>query len=146
MHGLAALFGKDGAMAYGNMPYQEYLSQLEHGQFTLDSYPFGGYNTIVDSLFVGCPVVTWEGKYFYNRASSAVMRKVGITDLIATNRQQYIDKALSLIDNPPIYGVEEYRRRVSALDLRSILVDNDEPKYFVKAIDSILEGHGICSK
>jgi hypothetical protein len=142
--GLSELFG-EGAVAFGNMAYQLYLTQLERGQFTLDSYPFGGYNTVVDSLFVGCPVVTWEGNYFYNRASSAVMRKIGITELIAHDRREYIDKALSLIDNPPIYGVEEYRKRVSALDLRTILVDNDEPKYFVEAIKNIIAGRTICT-
>jgi hypothetical protein len=145
MRGLADLFGKN-AIAYGNMPYQDYLEKMEAAQFTLDSYPFGGYNTIVDSLFVGCPVVTWEGNYFYNRASSAVMRKVGITNLIATNRQEYIDKALMLIDNIlPDCGVDDMKKRVDALDLKTILVDNDEPKYFVDAVKSIIKRHTICT-
>jgi predicted O-linked N-acetylglucosamine transferase (SPINDLY family) len=135
MQGLASIFGER-AIAHENMSYHEYLEKIEQAQFSLDSYPFGGYNTIVDSLFVGCPVVTLEGDYFYNRASSAVMRKIGVTDLITRSKEDYIKVALRLIDDTE-YCIDR-RNYIDNLDLRSILVDNNEPAYFVKAIDDLI--------
>jgi|WetSurMetagenome_2_1015567.scaffolds.fasta_scaffold03042_5 hypothetical protein len=124
---------------YLDTPYQEYLSLLENGQFSLDSYPFGGYNTVVDSLFVGCPTVTIEKDRFFNRASSALMRKVGITDLITHSIEEYIETTLELIDHHD--KLDSLRQDLAAKDLKTLLVDTNEPIYFAKAIDYIIENH-----
>ncbi len=124
---------------YLDTPYQEYLEILEKARITLDSYPFGGYNTIVDSLFVGCPVVTLEGTRFFNRASSALMRKVNLPQLITTCREDYINKALELIDNPQ--ELQSLRDAVTAIDMKALLVDTEEPTYFANAIDYLIQHH-----
>ncbi len=128
-----------GVRVYLDTPYQQYLEILEKGQFTLDSYPFGGYNTVVDSMFVGCPVVTLEGTRFFNRASSALMRRVKLNELVSHTKQDYVEKALSLIDNPLL--LQCMRDKVINTDLKSLLIDNDEPTYFANAIDYILNFH-----
>jgi hypothetical protein len=124
---------------YLDTPYQDYLEILEKARITLDSYPFGGYNTIVDSLFVGCPVVTLEGTRFFNRASSALMRKVGLPQLVTTSRKDYINKALELIDKPE--ELQHLRDMLMGTNLRELLVDNDEPVYFAKALDYLIANH-----
>jgi hypothetical protein len=140
---MTELFNGDVAI-YFDTPYQEYLRMLENGRFGLDSYPFGGYNTVVDNLFVGCPMVTLEGTRFFNKASSALMRKVGIKDLIASDVDSYIHKALLLIDNPR--WLKQVREEVSAMDLRTLLVDNNEPKYFADAIDYLVTNHSALKQ
>jgi predicted O-linked N-acetylglucosamine transferase (SPINDLY family) len=132
-------FFEGSSTVYFDTPYQQYLEYLENGRFTLDSYPFGGYNTIVDSLFVGCPVVTLEGTRFFNRASSALMRKVNLSQLITTCRADYINKALELIDNPQ--GLQSLRDAVTAIDMKALLVDTEEPMYFANAVDYLIQHH-----
>jgi hypothetical protein len=132
-------FFKGAATVYFDTPYQQYLELLENGQFTVDSYPFGGYNTIVDALFVGCPVVTLEGTRFFNRASSALMRKVNLTHLITTNRVDYVEKALELVDNPSL--LKATRDAVTATDLKALLIDTEEPTYFANAIEYLINHH-----
>jgi len=124
---------------YFDTPYQQYLELLEQGRFSLDSYPFGGYNTVVDSLFVGCPVVTIEGSRFFNRASSALMRKVGLPDLITTSVEEYIGLAVELIDNSQ--ELDSLRSVIGSTDLKSLLVDNNEPISFANAIEYLVDTH-----
>ena len=38
-----------------------------YGDLCLDSYHFGGCNTIADGLYLRKPTVTWEGDKWYNR-------------------------------------------------------------------------------
>ncbi len=132
-------FFKGAATIYFDTPYHEYLEILEKAKFTLDSYPFGGYNTIVDSLFVGCPVVTLEGTRFFNRASSALMRKVNVPQLVTTNRDDYISKAVELINHPE--ELQRTRDAVTATDMKALLVDTEEPTYFANAIDYLIQHH-----
>jgi hypothetical protein len=132
-------FFKGDVTVYFDTPYQQYLELLEQGRFSLDSHPFGGYNTVVDSLFVGCPVVTIEGTRFFNRASSALMRKVGLSDLVTTLVDDYIGVAVELIDND--HELQVLRDQIASTDLRTLLVDNTEPEYFAEAIDNLIKNH-----
>ncbi len=120
--------------------YHEYLELLERGSFSLDSYPFGGYNTVVDNMFVGLPVVAIEGGQFYNRAASALLRRVGLDKCITQNTNQCLETALQLINNPEI--LEERVKHVESLDvLRTKLLEAPEPKGFVRTIDYLIENH-----
>jgi predicted O-linked N-acetylglucosamine transferase (SPINDLY family) len=129
---------------YPNLDYQEYLAKVEQGVLTIDSYPFGGYNTIVDSFFAGCPVVTIEGDKFYNRASTALARRVGV-DLSTTSIKMCEEQVLALLDNPLVLQAE--RDKLADVDrLKRLLLDTDEPQYFVKAIDYIIANHPMPNK
>jgi len=135
---LQEIFGHDVSVV-SNAEYPLYMQRMEQAQFSLDSYPFGGYNTIVDSLYLGKPVVTYEGRQFYNRAASALLRKVGLEELVARSDEEYIEKAVRLADD------ERYRQqltqRLLELDLKARLFDTEEPQYFRRAIDFLIENH-----
>ncbi len=123
-----------------NLKYHDYLASMEQAAFTIDSYPFGGYNTIIDSLFVGCPVVAIEGTQFANRASSALLRRVGLDDLIVSNLEECAAKALELASNPDY--LESARSKLADVDnLQQLLLHAEEPGYFVKAIDYLIANH-----
>lgn len=117
----------------------EYLVSMAQGTFSIDSYPFGGYNTIIDSLQLGKPVITLEGTRFINRASSAIMRRVGLAELIATSRADYIRMILDMIHNDA--WRESLVKRIRNTDLDEALFHTDEPGYFKKAIDYLMHNH-----
>jgi hypothetical protein len=137
---LSEMFGDDELAVCPEMPYQDYLTEMEKGTITLDSWPFGGYNTIVDSLFVGVPVVTLEGKRFYNRASSALMRRCGFTELVASNHTHYVEKAIEVLSDS-LLGGHYYNILKDTKTLRKLLCDNGEAAYFVKAFDYLIANH-----
>ena len=119
--------------------YDAYMELMQQGDLSIDSYPFGGYNTILDSLHVGKPIVTYEGTRFYNRAASAVLRRLGLDELIAVDERQYVEKTIRLIDD------DDYRRRLSdrlrEMDLKALLYDAAEPACFGKAVDHLIDNH-----
>ncbi len=136
---LSQIFGNRFRVFY-DKPYHEYLTELEKGSLAVDSFPFGGYNTVIDSMFVGIPVISIEGTRFYNRASSALLRRVGLDYLITHSEQECENKLVSLIDNP-----DELRARASVLDsderLQELLIHTPEPAAFVKAFEYLIANH-----
>jgi hypothetical protein len=122
---------------FGNREYAEYMECLEAGDVALESHPFGGYNTVVDSLYLGIPIVTREGTRFYNRAASALLRKLDLDELVATSDEEYVEKTVRLINDEPYrLGMAE---TIRSMDLRARIFDTDEPAYFLKAIDYLVE-------
>jgi hypothetical protein len=135
---IGALFG-DTANVHLLRPCDDFMAAMEQGDFALDSHPFGGFHTAVDSIFLGKPIVTIEGTRAYSRCSSALMRKIGMEELIARDEEEYIAKALRLVED------DGYRRslsrRLRETDLRRALFDTDEPQYFRQAVDFLIENH-----
>lgn len=73
---------------------------LSVGDLYLDTYPFGGVNSIIDPLEKGIAVVEWEGKAFRSRMGAAILRQLGLTECIATDRASYIELCVSLATDP----------------------------------------------
>src|SRR5574340_33041 len=137
---LQDLLGPDTVVFY-NLQYQDYLTEVEKGSLAIDSYPFGGYNTVVDSLFTGVPILAIEGTQFYNRAASALLRKVNMGEVVTNSLFECENMAVELINSPEF--LKQKTKQLDSVDsLRSTLVTTDEPQYFVRAIDYIIEHHG----
>lgn len=69
---------------------------LRVGDVYLDTYPFGGVNSLVDPLEIGIPVVAWEGDSFRSRMGGALLRSLGAAELIAHDEAGYRAVALKL--------------------------------------------------
>jgi len=121
------------------VPYAEYMARLEEGDFSIDSFPFGGYNTIIDSLWVRKPVVTLEGERFINRAASALLRQIGMAELITRSAQEYADCILRLVNDAG--WRQMLRDKVGAIDLERTVFDPGYGRYFRKAIDYLIDNH-----
>lgn len=63
---------------------------LRVGDVYLDTYPFGGVNSLVDPLEIGIPCVTWEGTTFRSRMGSALLRALGLEELVAGDESNYL--------------------------------------------------------
>jgi predicted O-linked N-acetylglucosamine transferase (SPINDLY family) len=79
---------------------QDYLHLLAVCDALLDTTHFGGGNTTYKALSVGAPIVTMPGKFARGRVTSACYRKMGITDCIATNEEDYVRIAVRLGTDP----------------------------------------------
>jgi protein O-GlcNAc transferase len=69
---------------------------LSVGDVYLDSFPFGGVNSLVDPLELGIPVIAWEGETFRARMGGALLRALGLEELVAADEQSYIATAAKL--------------------------------------------------
>ncbi|HWA85729.1 MAG TPA: hypothetical protein VG710_05875, partial [Opitutus sp.] len=69
---------------------------LRIGDVYLDTFPFGGVNSLVDPLELGMPVVAWEGRTFRSRMGAALLRELGLNELVATDEAGYLALATRL--------------------------------------------------
>ena len=136
---LKSILGKDNLEIITQKDYKEYMSLMNEGNISIYSYPFGGYFTVIDSIYLAKPPVVMEGDKAYNRLASAVLKKTGLHELIAVNESEYIEKISKLIND------DEYRHNISNkiknTDLKAKLFNPNEAKYFKKAIDYLMVNH-----
>jgi len=136
---LVELLGPDAVELYGLISYQEFLSEMGNGDLTLVAYPFGGFNTVIDSLHVGVPIIAWEGMHGYNRFPAALLRRAGFPELVATSREEFTNKALHLIRDT------QYRTtmftRIEEGDLEQQITADLDPCDFKRAIEYLLDNH-----
>jgi len=69
---------------------------LRVGDVYLDTFPFGGVNSLIDPLETGMPVVAWEGETFRSRMGAALLRTLGLDELVAADGEAYHALAVRL--------------------------------------------------
>jgi len=69
---------------------------IRTGDIYLDTFPFAGVNSLVDPLELGLPVVAWEGDTFRSRMGGALLRQLGLDELVATDETGYLALATRL--------------------------------------------------
>ena len=67
---------------------------------TLIPFPFCGHITSLESLWMGVPIITLEGQTPFGRVTGSFLSLLGLEDLIAKTREDYIQKATALAHNP----------------------------------------------
>lgn len=133
---LAQALGPEHVEVHRNVSYTEYAGLLEAAHFAIDSIPFGGYNTVVDTLFLGIPMVAYCGDRFYNRDAAFLLRRVGMDELVAGTVDEYVDKIRRLIQDDDYR--EELRSRLRRTDIMRLIFGHEEAAYFRKAIDHLI--------
>lgn len=77
----------------------KYLATYKLADLFLDTWPYNGGTTVVDALSVGLPVITIEGITPSSRMASSALRALELTELIASNKEEYIKLAINLAKN-----------------------------------------------
>jgi predicted O-linked N-acetylglucosamine transferase (SPINDLY family) len=80
-----------GFLDRGDVP--GYLGLYHKMDISLDPLPYTGHSTTLDSLWMGVPVVTLSGDTVVSRGSVTGLTHTGLTQLIATDEQQYVEIA-----------------------------------------------------
>jgi len=96
----------------------DYIQVASHGHISLDSFPFGGCNTVMDHVYLGIPIVTRVGDLWRNRIGAAILTRVGLGDLVAYSEAEYTDLAVQLLSNSSL--LSQTRARVHAADMAPI--------------------------
>ncbi len=95
---------------------------LSVGDVYLDTFPFGGVNSLIDPLEAGMPVITWEGGTFRSRMGAALLRSLGMSELIAADEQSYLRIASGLAADAAARG--EWSQRIrTAMERTPVFMD-----------------------
>ena len=85
-----------------------WIPTLERGRFfglmqrataLLDTLGFSGFNTALQALECGLPVVAFEGEFMRGRLASGPLRLLGLDEVVATTPEQFADIALRLVED-----------------------------------------------
>jgi len=87
--------------------YRSVLGLLEIADVQLDTYPYGGWTTNMEALYVGLPVVTQEGELSRSRWGGGMLRALGVEEGIAADEKEYVAWAVRFAQDA------ELRRRVA---------------------------------
>jgi protein O-GlcNAc transferase len=74
-------------------PRSKYLELYHEIDMTLDTLPYNGHTTSLDSLWMGVPVVTCVGRTVVGRAGYSQLSNLGLLDLVAWNVDQFVSIA-----------------------------------------------------
>lgn len=78
------------------VPHAQYLATYAEVDIVLDPFPRTGGTTTAEALWMGVPVVTLAGQRYVERISASKLAALGMQDLIAHSREDYVEKAVSL--------------------------------------------------
>jgi len=121
---------------YPYLPYKEYMETMEEARFSIDSFHFGGCNTVVDNLHIKKPIITIEGTKWYNRIGAGLLRKVGLNELIVKNEEEYFNKICECILSPKL--LEQITNKVKLTDMSPLYNDQEAVEGFVKVIKKLI--------
>jgi len=120
---LAAGAGLDPArvVVVNKRPRYDYLAMHHEIDIALDSFPFNGHTTVCDALWMGVPSVMMEGASYASRFGGSTLVSLGLEELIARDRPQYVQIATELAADWP--RLIAYRNSLRARMAASPLVD-----------------------
>jgi predicted O-linked N-acetylglucosamine transferase (SPINDLY family) len=81
---------------YGKLSLPDYYKQLNGIDIALDPYPYNGTTTTCQSLWMGVPVVTWSGETSVARSGYALLKTIGLSELVANDAGEYVAIAAEL--------------------------------------------------
>ena len=113
-----------------------FLDAYNNIDIALDTFPYTGTTTTIDTLWMGVPVITLSGPAIHQRASSSILYHCGLSDWICSTKEEYIEKSIRIAENLKL-------RQQWRLDLRQSLTQStlfNTKKFseeFVEALNSM---------
>jgi protein O-GlcNAc transferase len=77
--------------------FNEFHCLLRRADVMLDTIGFSGYNTAVQAIECGLPLVTREGRFLRGRLASGVLRRMSLTELIVQTKADYVNLVVKLV-------------------------------------------------
>ena len=109
-----------------------FFGLMRRAHLMLDTLGFSGFNTVIQAIESGLPVVSREGEFMRGRLGSGILRRMGMDALVATSDEAYVDLAVSLVRD----GSRLAKLREEMIARRGILFGDEEP---VVAFERFLE-------
>ena len=102
---------------------EDHLSQYQHVDIGLDTFPYNGTTTTCEAMWMGVPVVTLAGPAHVSRVSSSLLTAVGLPELIAQDDAGFVAVCGRLATNTEALG--QYRSTLRERMRASALCDQE---------------------
>jgi predicted O-linked N-acetylglucosamine transferase (SPINDLY family) len=100
-------------------PRSQYLQTYHRIDLCLDTLPYNGHTTSLDSYWMGVPVVTQVGHTVVGRAGWSQLNNLGLSELAAFDELSFIEIAVALAKDLPLLSQlrQTLRRRLETSPL-----------------------------
>lgn len=134
---LAAEFvrhGLDSGNFVSFLPWQDrpaFFGMLQRADVYLDTIGFSGFNTAMQAVECGLPIVTREGRFLRGRLASGILKRMELPELVAQSEDDYVTLAVRLARDT------DYRRHVRnrIAESRHVLFEDPAP---IRAMEDFL--------
>lgn len=126
--------GLDAGRFVGFVPWQakpEFLGLMSRADAFLDTIGFSGFNTALQAVECSLPIVTREGRFLRGRLASGILKRIGLSELVAADEEQYVALAVRLASDPAYRGGVRDRMRAG----RHLLYGDTAP---IRALEDFL--------
>ena len=79
----------------GGTPRAEHLAATGGVDIALDTFPYSGGLTTLETLWMGVPVIAHPGETLCSRHSAGYLASLGFTDTVAADTDRYVELAVS---------------------------------------------------
>lgn len=104
---------------------------MQRADVFLDTIGFSGFNTAVEAIGCGLPIVSREGRFMRGRLGSGVLKRIGLQELVVASEKDYVAAAIRLAKD--VEYRQRVRQRISAT--RHRLFEDAAP---IRAMESFL--------
>ena len=131
------------AFADAGLPYDQYVlclpwqarpafyGLMKRADVFLDTIGFSGFNTAMQAVECGLPIVTHEGRFLRGRLASGILKRIGLSELVVASEADYVDLAVRLVRDKQYHSSVTERIKEN----RHVLFDDIEP---VRALECFL--------
>ncbi len=100
-----------------------FFGLMQRAALMLDTIGFSGFNNAIQATEANLPVLAYEGEFMRGRLASAIIRRLGLPELVANSEETFVETAIRLASDPA--RCRELRAEVAAR--RSILFHDVQP-------------------
>jgi predicted O-linked N-acetylglucosamine transferase (SPINDLY family) len=80
-------------------PRREYMELYHQIDLCLDTTPYTGHTTTLDSLWMGVPVVSMTGSTAVSRGGMSILANIGLADYCVAREEDFVEKAAVVADD-----------------------------------------------
>ncbi|HET7033327.1 MAG TPA: hypothetical protein VFJ48_09395, partial [Casimicrobiaceae bacterium] len=109
-----------------------FFAVMRRAHLMLDTIGFSGFNTAIQAIECGLPIVSREGQFLRGRLGSGILRHVGMDALVADSDEAYVELAVALTRD----SKRRDELRDGIIQRRRALFGDTDP---VRALETFLE-------
>ncbi|MGA3066956.1 MAG: tetratricopeptide repeat protein [Tepidisphaeraceae bacterium] len=110
----------------------QYLQTYHRIDLGLDTFPYNGHTSSLDSLWMGVPVITLSGRTPVSRAGLSQAMNLDLPDLVSHTREDFVNRAVIWTQDLP--RLAELRSNLRPRMAKSPLMDSSR---FARHIESV---------
>ena len=118
---------------------REFHGLLKSSTVMLDTLHFSGFNTAIQAIGCDLPVVSHDGNFLRGRLGSGILKRIGLTELVAKDSAEYIELVTKLCQDHSLYQYIKDK----IIERKLVLYEDLEP---IKAFEVFMISHSLNVK